>query len=120
MVLIDYMMNTVNRIQNTADRTVMVEGVDHQCNIFAHVTINIIRSFQKFRRLIDQIGSQNGIDAAFLIRFIKLFKAVGEQAEGCGGKEEIMSSRMITSLPSTEDPRNSWATIGLRPSTIFV
>ena len=31
--------------------------------------------------------------------------------------EEIISSRMITSFPSTDDPRNSWATIGLRPST---
>ena len=34
--------------------------------------------------------------------------------------EEIISSKMITSFPSTESPKNSCATIGLRPSTIFV
>ena len=30
--------------------------------------------------------------------------------------EEIISSMISTSLPSNESPRNSWATIGLRPS----
>ena len=34
--------------------------------------------------------------------------------------EEIISSTMITSLPSTLLPKNSWATIGFLPSTIFV
>ena len=33
-------------------------------------------------------------------------------------KQKVMSSIMITSLPSTEEPQNSCATIGLRPSTI--
>ena len=32
--------------------------------------------------------------------------------------EEIMSSIISTSLPSTLEPRNSWATIGLRPFSI--
>ena len=31
--------------------------------------------------------------------------------------EEIISSMMTTSLPSTESPRNSWATIGFLPLT---
>ena len=34
--------------------------------------------------------------------------------------EEIISSMMITSFPSTLVPRNSCATIGLRPLTILV
>ncbi|EJW97832.1 hypothetical protein EVA_14062 [gut metagenome] len=32
--------------------------------------------------------------------------------------EEIMSSMMTTSLPSTESPKNSWATMGFLPFTM--
>ena len=89
--------------------------------------------------LIYQVGGQNTVDNAVFISLVKFLHTVCEQTEGgadrrfcllcaafnsaCNFKymlspEEIISSMMITSLPSTLVPRNSWATIGLRPLTI--
>ena len=35
-------LNSFNRIQDAADRTVMVQCINNKCDIFAHVTVDII------------------------------------------------------------------------------
>ena len=49
------------RVQEFADGVVVIQGVDDQGDIFAHITVNIIWTFQKFRCLVDQVGSQNSV-----------------------------------------------------------
>ena len=64
----------------------MVQGINHQRDVFAHLAADIVWTFQKFRRLIDQVSGQNGIDQAIFVGFVKLLEAIGEQAEGSCSK----------------------------------
>ena len=75
--------------QDAADGAVMVQSVDHQCDIFAHITVDIIRTRKKLRCLIDQVGSQDGIDDALFISFVELVHTVGKQAESSGGEDSF-------------------------------
>lgn len=64
----------------------MVQCVDDVCNVFAHVTADVVRLLQQLRCLIYQVGGQHAGDVAFLICLVELLQAVGEQTEG--GKDE--------------------------------
>ena len=57
----------------------------------------------------EKLKALNAIVHPAVKRYIKKAIAAAEKAE-------IISSMMIISLPLTSAPRNSWATIGLRPS----
>ena len=71
IVHVHYMLDTIRRIQNASNRTVMVQCIDQKRKILAHITVNIVRLRQKLRCLIDQVCCQHTIQNAFFIRFIK-------------------------------------------------
>ena len=48
-VFLKDMLDSFVRIEQCADGSVMVERIDQQCDIFAHVTVYIIWFFQKLR-----------------------------------------------------------------------
>ena len=61
----------------------MVQIVDNQCDILAHINIDIVWSGQKLWCLIYQVGSQDAVNQAILLVLVELVQAVGEQTEGC-------------------------------------
>ena len=60
----------------------MVQRVDQKSHVLAHIAVHIIGPGQKFRRLIDQVGGEDGIDDPFLIGLVELLQTVGEKSEG--------------------------------------
>ena len=42
-----------------ADRHIMIQCINDQCNVFAHITVDIVWSGQQFRGLVDQVGGQD-------------------------------------------------------------
>ena len=42
--LLQYLLNAVYRIQKTADRGIVIQGVDDQSYVFAHVAADIVLS----------------------------------------------------------------------------
>ena len=55
----------------------MIQIIDDQCDILAHIHIDIIRSGQQIRCLIYQIRRQNPVDGSILIVFVKFGQAGG-------------------------------------------
>ena len=92
IVLLEKLLDSVNRVEKLAYGSIMVERVDDECDVLAHIYIDII-----------WLGAFNSFATSSML-----------------SPEEIISSMINTSLPSTELPRNSCATIGLRPFTILV
>ena len=104
----------------------MVQSINDVSNVLTHITVDIPLSLKQFRSLVDQVGGQNLVDNAVLVSLVELVQTVGEEAEGGEDEdlvgftllqssgnfnmlspEEIISSIMIISLPSTLVPRNS-------------
>ena len=113
---------------------VMVQNVHNACQIFAHISFQIVRTVQKIRIPVIQVGGDDTVNILFFKVVIKFFQTVSEKSEvvqtmtrlaflsfNCFATssmlspEEIMSSMTITSFPSTESPKNSWATMGFLP-----
>ena len=60
----------------------MVERVDDECDVLAHIYIDIIWLGEKLRCLVDNIRCENLIYKTCLISFIELLKTIGEKTEG--------------------------------------
>ena len=116
---------------NFLNGDIVVDDINNTCKILAHVCFYVVRSGQKLRDTVVQVGGDNLVDPAFLIVSVKFIHALSEQTVSGADKytvcvalldllatssilspEEIISSIMTTSLPSTETPRNTCATIG--------
>ena len=54
----------------------MVQRIDQQSNVFAHIAVDIVWTAQKFRCLLDQVGCEDVGDDAFLVRFVELLQTV--------------------------------------------
>ena len=74
-------VDTVSRIEQLTDRTVMIQRINNQRNVFAHIHAGIIGLGQKLRALVHQVGSKNPVNDPFLMELIKSGKTVGEKAE---------------------------------------
>ena len=104
----------------------MVQSINDVSNVLTHITVDIPLSLKQFRSLVDEVGSQYLIDDAVLISLVELVQTVGEETKSGEDEdliclallqssgnfsmlspEEIISSIMIISLPSTLVPRNS-------------
>ena len=59
------------RVQEFADGVVVIQGVDDQGDIFAHITVDIVWSDQQFRGLVDQVGGQDAVEGSFFVGFIE-------------------------------------------------
>ena len=45
----------------------MVQRINHQSDVFTHITIDIVRTLQKLWCLIDQVGGEDCVNESFLI-----------------------------------------------------
>ena len=59
-----------------------VQGLNNGCDKAAHTDAHVIRAFQKFRLLINQVGGKHSVKQSFFVGFVKLLQTVGKQAEG--------------------------------------
>ena len=101
-VAIEDVLNTFARIQNAADRSVVIQSVDQKCDIFAHITVDIVRFRQKIWRLVDQVGCQDTVDDTILVRLIKLIHTVREQTE-CSGSENTFRFALFQLFGNIKD-----------------
>ena len=60
----------------------MVQSIDDVSDVFAHITVYIIRFLKKLRCLVYQVGGQDAVDQTVLIVLVKLLQSVGKQTEG--------------------------------------
>ena len=54
----------------------MVQRIDQQSNVFAHIAVDIVWTAQKLRCLVDQVGCEDVGDDAFFVRFVELLQTV--------------------------------------------
>ena len=76
----------------------MVQVIDDERDVFAHIDADIVRSGEKLRCLVYQVGGQDAVA-------LRLFNSFA--TSNMLSPEEIISSMIRTSLPSTLDPKNS-------------
>ena len=50
-----------------ADRHIMIQRINDQCDIFAHIACDVIRFGEKLRCLVYDVGGQNFCEESFLI-----------------------------------------------------
>ena len=70
------------RVQEFADGVVVIQGVDDQGDVFAHIDADIVRSGEKLRCLVYDVGGQNLCEESFLISLVEFLQSAGEQSEG--------------------------------------
>ena len=103
---------------------IVVDDVDDACQVIpAHVCFHIVGLCEKLCRAVIQVGGDDLVKPAFLVVFIEFVQTVCEKTVGGADEytaclapfswratssilspEEIISSMMTTSLPSTEAP----------------
>ena len=105
----------------------MVQSVDEKSDVLAHVNIDVVFFGKKFFRLVDKVCCHYAVDETTFKGFVKFLQSVCEKTK-CGSEqrygllcgafnsvatsiilspEEIISSMITTSFPSTSAPRNS-------------
>lgn len=80
-------VDPVHRIKQVAQRTVMVERVNDQCDELAQITAMIVGLREKLRFLVDQVCRENRVEDLLLPCLVKLLKPVREQSEGCADED---------------------------------
>ena len=50
------LLNPVYRVQQAADGGIVVQGINQQRNILAHIAADIVRTLQQVGLLIDKVG----------------------------------------------------------------
>mgnify|MGYP007025218752 CR=1 FL=1 len=58
----------------------MIQGINEQSNVFAHVAVDIIRTLQELRRLINQVGCKDLGNNTLLISLVEFVQTAGEKA----------------------------------------
>ena len=81
-------IDPLHEIQQFADRGIVVQSINKQSNVFAHITVYIIFFAEKFIRLIYQVGSEQPVKFTSLESFVEFFHAVCEKPEG-GAHEDL-------------------------------
>ena len=61
----------------------MVQCIDHQCDVLAHVAVDVVRAAEQFRCLIDQVCCEDSADQSFFLSLVEFFHTVCEKSEGC-------------------------------------
>ena len=76
------LLNAVTRIKQGADRTVVIQRIDQESDVFAHVAADVVRLQQQFRLLIYKVCGDKLGEPAFFIGLVKFSQSVGEKTEG--------------------------------------
>ena len=66
---------------------IVVDDIHDAGQIFAHICLDIIRTFQKLLGTVIQVRSDQAVQIAFFVVFVEFFEAVREEAE-CGADED--------------------------------
>ena len=82
-------LDPLHRIEQIADGSIVIQGVDDIGDVFAHIAVDVPLAAEKLRCLVDQIGGQDTMDQAVLICLVKSVKTGGEEAEGGEDKDLI-------------------------------
>ena len=86
-IVADATFDSVCRIQKVADRHIMIQRINDQCDIFAHIACDVIRFGEKLRCLINKVCSKKFIKDTVLVSFVKFFHSFGEETEGGTDKD---------------------------------
>ena len=81
------LIDPVYRIQQITDRSIMVEGINDQGDVFAHVAIYIVWLLKQLVCLINQIGGQEAVKVPVLVCVVEAFQSVCKQAKGSAHKD---------------------------------
>ena len=65
----------------------MVQVIDDERDVFAHIASGVVRLLQKLRRLVDKVCRKHCVKQTILIGTVKFFKTAGEQSERCADKD---------------------------------
>ena len=65
----------------------MIQCINDQCDIFAHIACDVIRFGKKLRCLINKVCSKKFIKDTVLVSFVKFFHSFGEETEGGADKD---------------------------------
>ncbi len=87
-------LDSVVRIQKVTDGYVVVQSVDEQSDVLAHIAVYIIRAAQELRSLVYQVGGKELRHEAVLIGLVELSQAVGEQGEGAEDKDAVSAAAL--------------------------
>ena len=61
---------------------IVVDDIHDAGQIFAHICLDIIRTFQKLLGTVIQVRSDQAVQIAFFVVFVKFVQTIGEQAVG--------------------------------------
>lgn len=64
-------LDPLHRIEQIADGSIVIQGVDDIGNVFAHIAVDVPLAAKQFRRLVDQVGGENPVDQAILVNLVK-------------------------------------------------
>ena len=93
-MLYHQLIDPLNRIQQLADRGIVVQGINEQSNIFAHIAVYIIFFLQKLIRLVHQIGGEQSVEITSREGFVEFFHSICEESEG-GAHEDLTCSFVL-------------------------
>ena len=49
----------------------MVQCIDHQCDVLAHGAVDVVRTAEQFRCLIDQVCCEDSADQSFFVSLVE-------------------------------------------------
>ena len=78
-VIIDAFFDSVCRVEQMADRHIMIQCIDDQSNIFTQVAAEIVVSCEKFRILINKVCSKQFIKGSFCVCCVEFFHSLCEE-----------------------------------------
>ena len=79
-------VDLLDGVQKGADGTVLIEGIDHEGNVRAHIDFAVPFSVKKTVRLVNQVRGEALGEQTVFVCLVHDSETVGEQTEG--NKEE--------------------------------
>ena len=74
-------------VDDAGNALVVVDGSDEVGGVLGHVNIVVPLALQQFGLAVGQVGAQNCLDDAVVVRLVELLQTGGEQREGAAGKD---------------------------------
>ena len=81
VIFVNNLFNAVDRIQERADRVVVINGIDKISNVFRHIYPNIPFALHKLFIAVNQVGGKELVYKAFFIKLVEFIVTVNKKAE---------------------------------------
>lgn len=75
-------LDTLHRVQQIADGSIVVERVDNVGDILAHIAVDIPLSAEQLRCLVDQVRGEYTADGAVLVSLVEPIQPGSEKPKG--------------------------------------